>query len=243
MKKSLQELGVDSDRIQRSPSLGSIILLAHSQAMLTIPALQNFLPFMLTSIQTNVALSETLALLLNTFGPLRSARSESSFSVPPELAFPLMHTLPYLASAHPDPSKRHISFRLFSLMLSLVPLPLRMQLLKDMLTDEEMPEQIQVSGVGLVKEALLEALVEDSVVLPVFMDVFGPILFRARLPSTGDLEQSLQEFLESPEPLRLIESLGLLYVVLQRDTVNKVRICLIVLGYLLIQSTDWYTNQ
>ena len=179
---------------------------------------------MLTSIQTNTALSSTLSLLLSALGPMRTAAPRPTLS--PELALPFAHLLPHLAAAHPAPETRHTAFRTLALVLALSPPTLRMQLLHGLLADADTPPQMRVAGVGLVKEALLEALAQDTenvFATTAFVDVFRDVLFRADLPEMGDVEESLQEFLESAEPVRLVECFGLVYVLLQRDRDNKVR--------------------
>lgn len=180
--------------------------------------------------QTNTALEETLAFLLTAFGPLSSAQPRTE--LPPDLLVPLVLVLPPLAGAHPDAPIRHIMFRLLSLLLSLAPSLLRFQLLHDLLTDTQATsEQMRVAAVGLVKEAVLEGLAtvpssaegqRNIFASPKFMQTFAPVIFRPQLPELSEDKSTLEEFLESPEPLRLVESLGLYYVVLQRDTDNRV---------------------
>lgn len=101
-----------------------------------------------------------------------------------------------------------------------------MQLLKDVLTDPDTPEQMLVSGVWLVKEAVLDAFsphaASNVFASSLLLDALGGVLFSVNLPETTDVEDSLEEFLQSAEPLRLVEVLGLLFVLMQRDTENKV---------------------
>jgi hypothetical protein len=87
---------------------------------------------------------------------------------------------------------------------------------------------MRVASVGLVKEALLEALslpprTENIFLTSLFLRSFGPILFR---PNPSDLFTSanltLSEFQESHEPQRLVECLSLYYVLLLRDKSNLV---------------------
>ncbi|EKM56978.1 uncharacterized protein PHACADRAFT_208146 [Phanerochaete carnosa HHB-10118-sp] len=218
----LRQIDISENRIVMYPSIGNLILLAHSSNTPTLSTLETFLPVMLTSIQTNTALAETLALLLSTLGPLHTQIPRPTLS--PDIAVPLAHILPHLAAAHPDADMRHISFRVLGLVLALAPALLQLQLLGDMLADPDTPAQMHVSGVSLVKEAVLEGLSRDEpspFASPAFMDVFSSLLFRPNLPEARDIEQSLQEFLESPEPSRLVEALGLLFVLLRRDATNR----------------------
>lgn len=139
-------------------------------------------------------------------------------------------------------------------MLALTPSQLRLQLLRDILADDDgdTAPQMRVAAIGLVKEAVLEALStpasdEDSNAFasPLFMRTFAPLVFSQRLPSIKhgeeDAEDDLEAFLESPEPLRLVESLGLYYVVLQRDVGNKVG-RFIYLGFSSLSVADGYTD-
>ena len=104
----------------------------------------------------------------------------------------------------------------------------------DMLTDPSHSPQIRTAAISLVKENVLHAL-NGTNVLPVlspledvfgtsqFLEILGPVLFR---PNPHDLFDSLDfdpdDFIHSPEPNRLIECLAFYYVLIQRDTENRV---------------------
>ena len=125
-------------------------------------------------------------------------------------------------------------FRLTALTLSLADPPLRAQILMDMLTDPTYSPQTRIAAISLVKENVLHAL-DGTSVLPVlspledvfgtslFLEILGPVLFR---PNPYDLFDSPSfdpdEFLFSQEPNRLIECLSFYYVLIQRDTDNRV---------------------
>lgn len=196
----------------------------------TPSTLQPLLPLLLASIQANTALPSTLALLLTALGP-RAPPSAPA----PDLLLPLAHVLPALAGAHPDPELRHIAFRLLSRVLALVPSLVRLELLRDILAaggeegEDGVAPQMRVAAVGLLKEAVLDGLSgsggDNAFASPLFMRTFTPLVFTTQLPDAGvggNAGDELEAFLESPEPLRLVESLGLYYVVLQRDVANKV---------------------
>lgn len=132
-----------------------------------------------------------------------------------------------MSSTHPDPEMRHFCFRVLAGILALSPPLLRMDVLRDTMSVKgECPPPMRVAVVGLLKEAVLEALaspVPNVFASHVFVETFVPLLFRAYLPSNSrDPEEVLHLFLESPEPRRLVEALNLLYVLLQRDRLNKV---------------------
>lgn len=225
----MASLGFDIEVLSTQPSLSSLILIAHSaRPRLAGKALEKFLPIVLAALQSNTALDETLSLLLNTLGPLRNATPRPELTI--DVLIPLVHVLAPLANIHPDPPTRHATFRILSIILTLSPSVIRMRILKDLVTDEdESMQQMRVAAVGLVKEAVLEALSLSHTTAapsnvfssPVFMQEIGSILF---LQHAEGIAPSVTEFLESAEPLRLIESMGLLYVLLVRDTGNKVSI-------------------
>ena len=128
-----------------------------------------------------------------------------------------------------------------------------MHVLRDLVSDpgqsddndamENGGEGMAVAGVGLVKEFVLAALAqgeeageENIFATPMFSKVFVPVLFTLRLPPTaktstadGELEENneaedeLEAFLGSSEPSRLVEVLGLYWLLVKRDTGTKVR--------------------
>ncbi len=199
--------------------------------MLDVSGLVSFLPTFVTSIQSNNAVDETLAVLISSFGDLRT--QVPTPELPVTLLIPLAHVLAPLSSSHPDPTTRHVAFRLLSLVLSLAPSPVRLRLLKDLLSESEgSPPQMRIAAVGLVKEAVLEALaiplasadVRSNVFTsPLFVREVGSTIFSIQPPNLLlDLKLTLEEFLELPEPSRLVEALGLLYVLVHRDVDNRV---------------------
>ncbi|KAH9835196.1 uncharacterized protein C8Q71DRAFT_710334, partial [Rhodofomes roseus] len=228
---SMAALGLTVQNCASQPSLGSMILLAHFQNYkFDTPALISFFPVILMSLQANTALDEVLSVLINAIVPLVSQVPRPEF--PPDLIVPLAHVLPPLASVHPDPGIRHYTFRVLSAALALAPSPVRVQLLQGLLTDDDSSPQMRVASVGLVKEALLEALAappgsaeaqRNVFASPAFLKAFGPIILR---PDPPDLfapgnTLELDEFLNTKEPLRLVECLSLYYVLLMRDVRNR----------------------
>lgn len=199
-----------------------MILLAHSIAdsLEASRLLSPLFPIILSSIQSNLALDEALAILLKGLNPTAASRPQLS----PEIIVPLCTILPPLCSSHPDPLVRHQIFRILSLLLSSSPPPLRLQLLKDLTMDQGLP-QMCVASVGLVKEAFLEAMFSPKsnvFASPTFLQVFGPILFRPSPPDIFSSSISLSNFKDSSEPSRLTECLALYFLILRRDTCNMV---------------------
>jgi hypothetical protein len=183
------------------------------------------LPVLISSIQTNSFLDESLAVLTRTLHFRQSKTSPPSLS--PHITVPLCGLLPAVASIHADPLTRHQAFRVLSLLLVASEPQLRFRHLVELTSDSEFP-QMRVASVGLVKEALLEALslppsAENIFSTSLFLRSFGKILFR---PNPSDLFTSanltLSEFQDSHEPQRLVECLSLYYVLLLRDKSNLV---------------------
>ncbi|KAF8621780.1 hypothetical protein AX15_007516 [Amanita polypyramis BW_CC] len=203
-----------------SPSIGHLILIAHTAPKafpITNDLFGNLLPTILSAFQLGVVLDECLALLLNMLHNLK----ETVLS--PEIVTPLSTVLSSVASTHPDPAFRHQSFRVLSLLLSQYSPMLRLEALKELTTDPHFP-QMRTAAVGLVKEAVLEGLASSSQNLfasPIFMQAFGPILFRPNPPDYLSGEYTPAGLCESYEASRLIESLSLYYVLLIRDSANK----------------------
>lgn len=178
----------------------------------------------------NTALDETLAVLLTSLG---SIKANSTPDAPSEFIIPLVHVLGPLAGSHPDAPTRHIVFRLLSITLSLAPSPTRLALLRELLSDSEtLTPQMQVAAIGLVREAIMEALSAaapdqsqpNPFKTPALLHEIGPMIFSLQSPAMfTKCEVPLADFMESAEPLRLVESLTLLYLLLQRDTENRVR--------------------
>ncbi|KAF7328900.1 hypothetical protein MVEN_02519700 [Mycena venus] len=214
----------DSNSLPPVPSTAYLILLSHSK---TVPSgisrhLSFMLPILVASIQANHTLDETLSLLLQWLHPSHFPTDQQ---LSPDISGPLCALLPTLASAHPDSDTRHQAFRILSQTLSLTPPELRLRILKDLVTDTEFP-QMRVAGVGLIKEAVLEALSREDrpsvFASPIFLQVFGPVLLR---PDPVDLflhnELSLSDLEDSMEPTRLVECLSLYYILLLRDNSNR----------------------
>ena len=215
-------LGMSPISMLSMPTTSAMILLAHSKvdAIEANRVLSSLLPIILASIQSNSALDEALTILLKSLDPGTTPHPERS----PDVIIPLCAILPSLCSFHPDPLVRHQTFRILSLLLSSAPLPLRLQLLKDLTTDSTLP-QMSVASIGLVKEAFLEAISSTKPNIfasSTFLKVFGSILLRPNPPDLFSSAISLAKFRDSPEPSRLTECLSLYYVVLLRDKSNMV---------------------
>ncbi|KAI1798095.1 hypothetical protein LXA43DRAFT_875891 [Ganoderma leucocontextum] len=219
---ALGALNVTPRLCESRPSLASLVLLAHEPSYtFSVSTLTAFYPIVLSSIQSNVAFDEVLSILISSLAPLRSAAPRTELTT--DLIAPLIHLLPHVASNHPDPNVRHYTFRVISLVLGLSPSPLRFRFLQDLFGDEELPPQMRAAAVGLLKEAVLEGLSSSDKNLfasPQLLATFGPLVLR---PDPPDLFDSvlLDDFLESPEPLRLVECLGFYYVLLLRDAQNR----------------------
>jgi len=199
------------------------------------------LPVLISSIQTNSFLDESLAILTRT---LHLRQSKTSLpSLPPHITVPLCGLLPTVASIHADPLTRHQAFRVLSLLLVASEPQLRFRHLLELTSDSEFP-QMRVASVGLVKEALLQALSlppssENIFLTSLFLHSFGPILFR---PNPSDLFMSenltCSEFQDSHESQRLVECLSLYYVLLLRDKSNLVSPLFVIIAHRIPDSTQ-----
>ncbi|KAJ7207212.1 hypothetical protein GGX14DRAFT_366396, partial [Mycena pura] len=206
-----------------SPTVAYLVLISHSK---TLPSdinqlLSFMLPILVASIQTTHALDEALSLLLRS---LHVSHFPVGQQLSPDIAGTLCALLPSLASGHPDEDIRHQAFRILSQTLSLMPPELRIQILKDLTTDTQYP-QMRAASVGLVKEALLDALSRENApnifASPIFLQVFGPVLLRPEPVDLFHSELSLSDIEDSPEPSRLVECLSLYYILLLRDKSNQ----------------------
>jgi len=171
--------------------------------------------------QANIALDESLAILYH--------QLTRATHVPPEVLSPLAEVLPSIASVHPDSSTRFLAFRLLAQLLTFASSPTRLEILRDLTSESDFP-QMRTAAIGLVKEAVLEAIShapsgrESNVFAsPRFMRTFSSILFQPNPPSLFSSKPSLADFQDSSELSRLAESLGLLYILLKRDSGNLVR--------------------
>ncbi|KAG5636248.1 hypothetical protein H0H81_008651 [Sphagnurus paluster] len=82
---------------------------------------------------------------------------------------------------------------------------------------------MRVAAMGLIKEAVLEALARppNPFASPMFFDVFGSTVFRPSPPDLlTDQSLSIESLQDSFEAARLIELLGTYYTILSRDTAN-----------------------
>ncbi|KAG6812527.1 hypothetical protein H0H92_002418 [Tricholoma furcatifolium] len=203
-------------------SLPKMIAFAYSGIPALGPSqLTKLLPILISAIQSNSGLDEALAILLRCLDPLKAPPRPY---LPEEIIHSLSTLIPPLSSSHPDPLVRHHAFRILSLLLASCPSPIRLQLLRGLTTDEQYP-QMRVAAVGLVKEAVLEALSHPPNVFasPAFFDAFGSILFKPNPPGllTNQL-LSIDNLQETSEAARLVECLGTYYTILQRDKNNLV---------------------
>ncbi|KAJ7603574.1 hypothetical protein FB45DRAFT_960179 [Roridomyces roridus] len=204
------------DSVPSMPSTAYLVLLAHSKPSDTGGLLPRILPILIASIQSNYALDEALSILLHS--------TTSGRELSPDISGPLCAILPSLASAHPDSDIRHQAFRILSRVLALTSPALRLEILKDLTTDSDLP-QMRVAAVGLVKEAVLESLPrEDRASIfasPIFLQTLGPVLLRPDPPDLFHPDLSLKDIEDSAEPSRLVECLSLYYILLLRDNLNR----------------------
>ena len=236
LKWSLQEaatildISTDLSSTTFAPNLTTLILLAHSPALVPqpTPLLITLYPLMLSSLQTNAASDESLSLLLVLLSsPLSTASSPttSSRTLPPDLVMALSSVLPTVASTHPDPTTRHIALHVLRLLLTHAPSQVHFQIVGELLSSS--PPPMRVAAINLVKEAVLRALEDPSESIwasEEVLRVFGGVLFRPESLDISEGELSETEGGNEWEWKRLTECLSLVYVLLLRDARNRVRL-------------------
>ena len=106
---------------------------------------------------------------------------------------------------------------------------LRLQVLRDLISpSEDTSPHMRTAAIGLVKESVLEALshpkTENVFASPFLLQTIGPHIFRLDSPDVLVAIGGPEAANDSPEPPRLIECLGLYYILLLRDVENRVRL-------------------
>ncbi|KAI9444189.1 hypothetical protein H4582DRAFT_1919943 [Lactarius indigo] len=199
-----------------NPNLASLVLIAHALAPNdpNVPLLVSAFPAILTSIQSNIALDASLAILLKV--P----------ELPGHIIIPLTTFLPSLCSVHPDASTRHIAFRILARVLQIAPPMLRLQVLRDLISPSEgTSPHMRSAAIGLVKESVLEALShpnrENVFASPFLLQTIGPYIFRLDSSDLLTTIDGADASNDSPELARLVECLGLYYILLLRDVENR----------------------
>ncbi|KAH9038573.1 hypothetical protein EDB85DRAFT_2189476, partial [Lactarius pseudohatsudake] len=203
------------------PNLASLVVIAHTPAPNdpNVPLLVSAFPAILTSIQSNIALDASLAILLKVL-------CVTPPELPAHIIIPLTTLLPSLCSAHPDASTRHISFRILARVLQIAPPMLRLQVLHDLMSpSEDTSPRMRNAAIGLVKDSVLEALshpkTESVFASPFLLQTIGPYIFRLESPDLLATIDGVDASNDSPELARLVECLGLYYVLLLRDVENR----------------------
>ena len=106
---------------------------------------------------------------------------------------------------------------------------LRLQVLRDLISpSEDTSPHMRTAAIGLVKESVLEALshpkTENVFTSPFLLQTIGPHVFRLDSPDLLVAIGGSGAANDSPEPPRLVECLGLYYILLLRDVENRVRL-------------------
>ncbi|KAG9311780.1 hypothetical protein JVU11DRAFT_8026 [Chiua virens] len=208
--------------LEKPGSFSDLVYLAHSTppVALTPSVLSDLHRLLASALQMNMVVDESLFLLFRIL-------SEEGVIVPPTIAMSLCIIFAALASTHLDPTVRQLNLRFLSLTLSKLPPPPRIEILLMLTTNEEFP-QIRGPAIGLVKEAVLEALAlppehayGNPFASPELLRIFGGVLFRPNPPEFFDEKKTREELSQSLELLRIADCLAFYYVLLQRDRDNK----------------------
>ena len=190
-----------------------------------VPLLVSVFPVILTSIQLNKGLDASLATLLKVLCVTPPPLAE----LPAHIIIPLTTLLPSLCGAHPDASTRHMAFRILGRVLHIAPPMLRLQVLRDLVSpSEDTSPHMRTAAIGLVKESVLEALshpkTDNVFASPFILQTIGPHIFRLDSPDLLAAMDGVEAAKGSPELARLVECLGLYYILLLRDVENRVRL-------------------
>jgi hypothetical protein len=183
-------------------------------------ALSDLLHLLVNALQENMVVDEALFLLFTIL-------THGNMNISPEVATSLCTVFTALASTHLDSTIRQLNLRLLSLALTKLPPSPRLEILLKLTTDEDFP-QIRGPAVGLVKEAVLEALAlpldhasRNPFASPELLRIFGGVLFRPNPPEFFSEKKTREELAQSLELLRIADCLSFYYVLLQRDRENK----------------------
>ncbi|KAH7882477.1 hypothetical protein F5I97DRAFT_1931647 [Phlebopus sp. FC_14] len=212
--------------LQKPKSHTDIMYLAHASppVALSLAVLSDLCPLLLASVQTNVALDESLYLLFRVI--TQDASLFEDTGIPLDVPISLCNVLSAVASTHLDDFMRQLNLRLVSLILSKLPSAPRLEILLKLTSDEELP-QIRGPAIGLVKEAVLEAFAlplgvarSTPFASPLLLRAFGPALFKTNPPDFFAQSWTRETLEHSLELLRIADCLSFYYVLLQRDCRN-----------------------
>lgn len=224
MQLGLENLGNSVQKTYWKPSsFSDLVYLAHSTppVALSSSAPSDLHHLLVSALQMNMVVDESLFLLFRIL-------TCENMRISPDVAMSVCGVLAALASTHIDPTIRQLNLRLLSLTLSKLPPPSRLEMLLKLTTDEDFP-QIRGPAVGLVKEAVLEALALASdhpsrslFASPELLRIFGGVLFTPNPPEFFGERKTKEELAQSLELLRIADCLSFYYVLLQRDQENRV---------------------
>lgn len=226
MQLALESLGnLPGTTCWKPSSFSDLVYLAHSTPVAPpTSALSDLHHLLVNALQENMVIDEALFLLFTIL-------IHGNMSISPEVATSLCTVFTALASTHLDPTIRQLNLRLLSLTLTKLPSSPRLEILLKLTTDEDFP-QVRGPAVGLVKEAVLEALAlppdhasRNPFASPELLRIFGGVLFRPNPPEFFSERKTREELAQSLELLRIADCLSFYYVLLQRDRENKVCSC------------------
>lgn len=243
MQLALEHLGNSPSTTYRKPgSFSDLVYMAHSKppVALSPSTLSDLHQLLVNALQMNMIVDESLFLLF------RMLTYETT-SISLDVATSPCTVFTALASTHLDPTIRQLNLRLLSLTLTKLPPFPRFNILLRLTTDEDFP-QIRGPAVGLLREAVLEALAlpqdhasRNPFASPELLRVFGSVLFQPNPPAFFEERRTREELAQSLELLRIADCLSFYYVLLQRDRENKVRYAGTVPSYCLSCLLRYYS--
>ncbi|KAG8982919.1 hypothetical protein FRB93_007740 [Tulasnella sp. JGI-2019a] len=228
--------GTGESRLQLTRSknahdaIASLVFLAHDSVVASsasIPSLIVSFPAVLMALTKGRATDEAMSWILRCLRP-STGTIISETALPEEIVLPLTSILVSIASLHPSAPIRQMTLSILTLVVARANSDtIRLQLLDELCNECPYP-QMRVAAIGLAKKSILEALQSEQTSSLLASPEVLPMVLKILTPNPPDLFTSPsttpEMFLESHEPGRLVEALGLFYVLNQRDTSNQTRI-------------------
>ncbi|KAG8997340.1 hypothetical protein FRB94_007695 [Tulasnella sp. JGI-2019a] len=228
--------GTGESRLQLTRSknahdaIASLVFLAHDSVVASsasIPSLIVSFPAVLMALTKGRATDEAMSWILRCLRP-STGTIISETALPEEIVLPLTSILVSIASLHPSAPIRQMTLSILTLVVARANSDtIRLQLLDELCNECPYP-QMRVAAIGLAKKSILEALQSEQTSSLLASPEVLPMVLKILTPNPPDLFTSPsttpEMFLESHEPGRLVEALGLFYVLNQRDTSNRTRI-------------------
>ncbi|KAG8955319.1 hypothetical protein FRC04_008670 [Tulasnella sp. 424] len=195
-------------------ALASFILLAHDFRHIPPPgSLQKTLATTIACLTSGLVADEALAWVL------RCLHSDSE-GLAEDVVCSLSSVLAQVASLSSDPIIRQVAFQSLTELLSGASPPLRRQLLEELIVECPFP-QMRTAAVSLLKKFLLEAIESEKPSTLASPDSLSLVSAILRHDPSDTLQQPFSMLSEVRGSVRLVDALGLYYILLIRDSENR----------------------